>query len=245
MVAHLLGNDDIDLDLQQFILAKTEGIPFFIEELSSPPGARHHQARGGHGPPPGRSHSLAIPSTIQDMIMARVDHLPDPAKTVLQVGSVIEREFPHELIRKAANLPEPELLTYLSALKEAELLYERGIYPQTSYIFRHALTREVVYNSILARRRKELHHLIGKALRSFARMTSLTTGRSSLIISFKAKTTPRRRTTENGPPKKRRQTSFSPEPRPTAGSASSLWSTCLKAKLFGGRSSMPEEPWVC
>ena len=165
LVAHLLGSDDIDLDLQQLILAKTEGIPFFIEEfvkslqelglISQEEGLVRLQ---------GDPHSLAIPSTIQDMIMARVDHLPDPAKTVLQAGSVIEREFPHELIRKAANLPEPELLTHLSALKDAELLYERGIYPQTSYIFRHALTREVVYNSMLARRRKELHHLIGKAI---------------------------------------------------------------------------------
>jgi class 3 adenylate cyclase/tetratricopeptide (TPR) repeat protein len=165
LVAHLLGSDEIALDLQQLILAKTEGIPFFIEEfvkslqelgvLSRGEGLVHLQ---------GDPHSLAIPSTIQDMIMARVDHLPDPAKTVLQAGSVIEREFPHELIRKAANLPESELLTHLSALKDAELLYERGIYPQTSYIFRHALTREVVYTSLLARRRKELHHLIGKAI---------------------------------------------------------------------------------
>jgi tetratricopeptide (TPR) repeat protein len=93
-----------------------------------------------------------------------VDHLPDPAKTVLQVGSVIEREFSYELIRKVADLPESELLIHLSALKDAELLYERGIYPRTSFIFRHALTREVVYNSILARRRKGLHHLIGKAI---------------------------------------------------------------------------------
>jgi class 3 adenylate cyclase/tetratricopeptide (TPR) repeat protein len=170
MVAHLLDTDDIDPDLQQLILAKTEGIPFFIEEfvkslqelglIRREKGLVHLQ---------GDPHSMAIPSTIQDMIMARVDRLPDPAKIVLQTGSAIEREFPHELILKASNLTEPELLTHLSALKDAELLYERGIYPQTSYIFRHALTREVVYNSILTRRRKELHHLIGKAIEDLSR----------------------------------------------------------------------------
>jgi tetratricopeptide (TPR) repeat protein len=98
------------------------------------------------------------------MIMARVDRLSDGARAVLQAGSAIEREFPHELIRTVGGLTEAELLTHLSAIKDAELLYESGIYPRTSYIFRHALTREVVYGSILARKRKELHSLIGSAI---------------------------------------------------------------------------------
>jgi tetratricopeptide (TPR) repeat protein len=108
--------------------------------------------------------AVAIPSTIQDMIMARVDSLPDATRTVLQTGSVIEREFPYELIKRVTGLPEQPLLTHLSVLKDSELLYERGIYPQTSYIFRHALTREVVYDSILARKKKELHEEIGKGI---------------------------------------------------------------------------------
>jgi class 3 adenylate cyclase/tetratricopeptide (TPR) repeat protein len=165
MVAHLLDTGDIDLDLSQLILDKTEGIPFFIEEFIKSLQelgliSREKDQVRLKGDP----HSMAIPSTIQDMIMAKVDRLPDQTKTILQTGSVIEREFPHALIQKAANLPEPELLTHLSTLKDAELLYERGIYPQTSYIFRHALTREVVYNSILTRRRKDLHHLIGESI---------------------------------------------------------------------------------
>jgi class 3 adenylate cyclase/tetratricopeptide (TPR) repeat protein len=168
MIAHLLDTGDIHLDLQQLILAKTEGIPFFIEEF-----VKSLQELGlinrekGQVCLKGDPRSMVIPSTIQDMIMARVDRLSDQTKTVLQIGSVIEREFPHHLIQKAANLPEPELLTHLSTLKDAELLYERGIYPQTSYIFRHALTREVVYNSILTRRRKDLHHLIGEVIEKF------------------------------------------------------------------------------
>ena len=96
--------------------------------------------------------------------MARVDSLPDATRTVLQTGSVIEREFPYDLIKRVTGLPEKPLLTHLSALKDSELLYERGIYPQTSYIFRHALTREVVYDSILARKKKNLHEAIGKAI---------------------------------------------------------------------------------
>ena len=107
---------------------------------------------------------VSIPGTIQDVIMARVDSLPEAARGVLQAGSAIEREFGHELIKRVTGLPEQELLSQLSALKDSELLYERGIYPQSSYIFRHALTREVVYNSILGARKKKLHVDIAAAI---------------------------------------------------------------------------------
>jgi tetratricopeptide (TPR) repeat protein len=96
--------------------------------------------------------------------MARVDSLPEGAKEVLQTGSVIEREFSYLLINRVTGFQEKELLSYLSILKDSELLYERGIYPQSNYIFKHALTREVVYDSILATRKKKLHEEIGKAI---------------------------------------------------------------------------------
>ena len=96
--------------------------------------------------------------------MARVDSLPEGAKEVLQKGSVIEREFSYELIKGVTDLPEQELLSHLSALKDLELLYERGIYPQSTYIFKHALTREVVYASILSQRKKRLHEEIANAI---------------------------------------------------------------------------------
>jgi tetratricopeptide (TPR) repeat protein len=107
---------------------------------------------------------VTIPSTIQDVIMARVDSLPDAAKEVLQAGSVIEREFSYELIKAVADLAEQALLSHLSVLKDAELLYERGIFPRSTYVFRHALTREVVYDSILTSKKKLLHAKIGEAI---------------------------------------------------------------------------------
>ncbi|KKK68615.1 hypothetical protein LCGC14_2942300, partial [marine sediment metagenome] len=79
-------------------------------------------------------------------------------------GSVIEREFSYDLIKRVTGLSEQELRSRLSILKDSELLFERGIYPDTLYIFKHALTREVVYDSILTRRREELHEDIGKAI---------------------------------------------------------------------------------
>jgi len=96
--------------------------------------------------------------------MARVDTLPEEVKEVLQIGSVIGREFSHDLIMKVISLSEVELLSNLSALKDSELLYERGIFPQSTYIFKHALTQDVVYDSILTRRRKQIHEEVGKAI---------------------------------------------------------------------------------
>jgi predicted ATPase len=95
--------------------------------------------------------------------MARVDSLPELAKEVLQTGSVIEREFSYELVKRVTGLSEQELLSHLSVLKNSELLYERGIFPQSTCIFKHTLTREVVYDSILTTKKKKLHEMIGNA----------------------------------------------------------------------------------
>ncbi|MBI4765826.1 MAG: hypothetical protein HY787_14715 [Deltaproteobacteria bacterium] len=80
------------------------------------------------------------------------------------MGSLIEREFSYRLIKAVMNIPEEELLRRLSFLKDAELLYERGLFPDSTFIFKHALTREVVYDTLLEKRKKELHLDIGKAI---------------------------------------------------------------------------------
>jgi len=122
MVKYLLDTRDIESDLEDLILEKTEGIPFFIEEFIKSlkdlkvierKEDRYHLIRD--------IRDLAIPSTIQDVIMARVDSLPEGAKEVLQTGSVIEREFSYELIRRVKGPPERELLSQLSNLKDSEL----------------------------------------------------------------------------------------------------------------------------
>ena len=165
MVAHILGTKEIEKTLEELILEKTEGVPFFIEEFIK--SLKDLKIIGGKDNTYQLIkdiHQLTIPSTIQDVIMARVDSLPERAKEVLQTGSVIEREFSYPLINRVTGLPEKELLSYLSIFKDSELLYERGIYPQSNYIFKHALTREVVYDSILAKRKKKLHEEIGSAI---------------------------------------------------------------------------------
>jgi len=164
MVTHLLGTEDIDRDLEDLILEKTEGVPFFTEEFIKSlidlkiieKKHKYYLAKD--------IRDITIPSTIHDVIMARVDSLPEGAKEIIQTASVIEREFSHELLDRVMGVPEKQLLSHLSALKNSELIYERGIYPDTTYVFKHALTREVVFDSILTRKKKTLHEEIGKAL---------------------------------------------------------------------------------
>jgi len=165
MVAYLLGTEEIDSHLEELLLEKTEGIPFFIEEfirslkdlkILERKGSKYYFAR--------YTQHVIIPAIIHDVIMARVDSLPEAAKGVLQTGSVVGREFNHDLIRRLIRIPEQELLSHLSVLKDSELLYERGIYPQSTYIFRHAVTQDVVYDSLLGNRRKALHEEIGKTI---------------------------------------------------------------------------------
>jgi len=165
MLTSILGTREIEKSLEEIILEKTEGVPFFIEEfIRSLKDLKIIERKGNSYQLSKDIQHLTIPSTIQDVIMARVDSLPERAKEVLQTGSVIEREFSYPLLSRVTSLPEKELLSYLSTLKDSELLYERGIYPQSNYIFKHALTREVVYDSILAKRKKRLHEGIGNAI---------------------------------------------------------------------------------
>src|SRR6056297_3384049 len=165
MLSHLLGNAEVDKDIEELVLEKTEGVPFFIEEfirtlkdlkMIEASQKQYHLVKNVQ--------DVAIPSTIQEVIMSRVDSLPEGAKDLLQIGSVIGREFNYVLVQKVAELQERELLSRLAVLKDTELIYERGIYPDASYIFKHALTQEVVYDSILGKRKKRLHERIGKVI---------------------------------------------------------------------------------
>jgi class 3 adenylate cyclase/tetratricopeptide (TPR) repeat protein len=165
MVSYLLGTENIERELEELILEKTEGVPFFIEEfIKSLQDLNLVEKKDRKFCLTKELEEMTIPSTIQDVIMARVDTLPEGAKDLLQTGSVIEREFSYELIKQVSGSSEHELLSRFSILKDSELLFERGIHPESTYIFRHALTREVVYDSILTRKKKELHNKIGKAI---------------------------------------------------------------------------------
>jgi class 3 adenylate cyclase/tetratricopeptide (TPR) repeat protein len=186
MVSYLLGTLRVDQEVEELIHEKAEGVPFFIEEL-----LRSLKEMGIFKKSGNRIsfrkpvQQVCVPSTIQDVIMARVDSLPDVTKAVLQNGAAIEKEFEHELIQRVTGLKKDQLLAHLNILKDAGLIYEQGIYPASIYSFKHALIRDVVYGSILMKTKKKLHQKIG------AQMEQLHHGRldshlATLIAHFQA-----------------------------------------------------------
>ena len=165
MASNILGKGTFKKELEEFILHKIEGVPFYIEEfIRATKDLKVVEKKDNKFGFVMDIDAVAVPSTIQDVIMARVDVLPENAKKILQTASVIGREFKYELIMKLTTLPEKELLSYLSILKDSELIYERGIYSESTFIFKHALTQEVVYDSILKNIKKNLHENTGRAI---------------------------------------------------------------------------------
>ncbi len=151
--------------LDQFV-RKTDGVPLFVEELTKSVLntdllREQDDSYVMNGPLPPR----AIPSTIQDSLMARLDQL-GPHKEVAQVGSVIGRKFSHELMAAIMPLEEAKLKEALGALINSELVFSRGLPPGVQYTFKHALVRDAAYESLLLSKRKELHGRIAATIES-------------------------------------------------------------------------------
>ena len=158
--------------LKQLILEKTEGSPFFMEEVvqTLSRGYWRTLCRGIRALP-ARARTLqrtrltsASPSTVQGILAARIDRLAPDEKAFLQQLAVIGREFSFELVRQVIAQPEDDLSRMLSALQHKEFLYEQPAFPEVEYIFKHALTQEVAYNSVLIERRKVLHEQTGQTI---------------------------------------------------------------------------------
>jgi len=160
--------------LKRLIIEKTEGNPFFMEEtvqvLLDEGALVRDESRAGTPAPPVRLtkalRELKIPPTVQGILAARIDRLAQDAKDLLQTLSVIGREFPLSLIRRVVAKPDDELNRMLNDLQLGEFIYEQPAVGDTEYIFKHALTQEVAYNSVLSERRKRLHEIIGGAIES-------------------------------------------------------------------------------
>ena len=112
---------------------------------------------------------LHIPSTVQGVLAARIDRLAPDEKALLQQLAVIGREFPVSLIRQVITQPEDELYRLLASLQRKEFLYEQPAFPEVEYIFKHALTQEVAYGTVLQERRKALHEQTGRAIEALYR----------------------------------------------------------------------------
>jgi predicted ATPase len=165
MLLALLG-DGRDLEpLKRVIIEKTEGNPFFMEEMVQVLLDEGTLVRDGGAVKLTRPVSeLKIPPTVQGILAARIDRLAPDTKELLQTLSVIGREFPMSLIRAVVLKSDDELNRMLGDLQLGEFIYEQAAVGDTQYIFKHALTQEVSHNSVLLERRRQLHERIGGAI---------------------------------------------------------------------------------
>jgi class 3 adenylate cyclase/predicted ATPase len=149
--------------LQQ-ITEKTDGVPLFVEEMTKAiVESGQLKAVDGHYTLTGSLHALTIPSTLQDSLMARLDRLVT-AKAVAQYASVIGRQFSYELLQAASQVDETMLQHELGRLVEAEMVYQRGVPPQATYVFKHALIQDAAYQSLLKSTRQRYHQRIAQVL---------------------------------------------------------------------------------
>jgi predicted ATPase len=165
MVARVTGGRVLPAEVMKQIVAKTDGNPLFVEELTKAvleAGILVEDAEGYRldGPLP----PLAIPETLQDSLMARLDRLA-PVKEIGQIGAAIGREFSYSLLRALVERDETALKDALAQLEDAELVFRRGDPPEAIYSFKHALVQEAAYENLLKSRRQILHRRIAETLR--------------------------------------------------------------------------------
>jgi predicted ATPase len=164
MVARLSGGKALPAAVLDQIVAKTDGVPLFVEELTRTVLETNllrdegdHYALAGPLPP------MAIPTTLQESLLARLDRLA-PAREVVQVAAAIGREFSHELLAIAAALPEGEMQAALDDLVGSGLVFRRGTPPQATYSFKHALVQDAAYATLVRAKRQRLHARIAAAI---------------------------------------------------------------------------------
>jgi class 3 adenylate cyclase/tetratricopeptide (TPR) repeat protein len=157
IVSKLTAGKAMPDEIMEIIANRTDGVPLFVEELTKTileSGALKED--GDQLVLNGPLSTIAIPATLHDSLMARLDRL-QPIKEVAQTASCIGREFSHRLLAKIAHLPEAELGTALDGLINAELIYRRGLPPEATYLFKHALVRDAAYESQLKEKRRAIH----------------------------------------------------------------------------------------
>jgi class 3 adenylate cyclase/predicted ATPase len=163
----LLGGDPALEPLKRLLVERTEGNPFFLEESIRTlveTGALAGE-RGAYRPTR-ELPAIAVPATVQAVLAARIDRLPPEDKALLQTASVVGKDVPLALLREIAGYAEEGLLGTLARLQAAEFLYETALYPDPEYTFKHALTHEVAYGSLLQERRRAIHARVVEAIES-------------------------------------------------------------------------------
>jgi predicted ATPase len=172
MTAQVVGGIPLPQEVMQQIVEKTDGVPLFVEELTKAIlESGQLKAVDGHYELTGSLSTFAIPATLQDSLMARLDRLVT-AKGIAQYAAVIGRQFAHRLLQAVSQVDEATLQRELGRLVEAELVYQRGVPPQAYYFFKHALIQDAAYESLLKSTRQHYHQQIALVLEvQFPEMT--------------------------------------------------------------------------
>jgi predicted ATPase len=164
MVGHLAGGRLLPGEVVDHIVAKADGVPLYVEELTKAIlGSGVLEARDDAYVLRGALAQLHIPETLQDSLMARLDRAPR-LREVAQLGSVLGREFAYDMISALAGIEEEMLQSGLGQLVVDELLYQRGRPPRSRYLFKHALIQDAAYQSLLKRTRQQYHQQVAKLL---------------------------------------------------------------------------------
>jgi class 3 adenylate cyclase/tetratricopeptide (TPR) repeat protein len=165
LVLGLAGNTPLGSEVVAEIVERTDGVPLFVEELTKAVIERGGQDRQvgavlSASPLP----ALAVPATLHASLIARLDRIGGAAREVAQIGAVLGREFSYELIQPVAQRSGADLQNALSRLTEAGLVFCRGVVPNSSYLFKHALVQDAAYGTLLRTRRQELHARVAAVL---------------------------------------------------------------------------------
>ena len=164
MVGHLAGGRSLPGEVVDHIVAKADGVPLYVEELTKAIlGSGVLEARADIYVLTGALAQLHIPETLQDSLMARLDRAPR-LREVAQLGSVLGREFAYDMICALAGIEEDMLQSGLGQLVVDELLYQRGRPPRSRYLFKHALIQDAAYQSLLKRTRQQYHQQVARLL---------------------------------------------------------------------------------
>jgi class 3 adenylate cyclase/tetratricopeptide (TPR) repeat protein len=164
MITGVIGGRVLPKEIADQIIDRTDGVPLFIEELTKAviesgvltQSGDHYEATGSVA-------QLAIPTSLQASLLARLDRLA-PVREVAQIGAALGRQFSHELISAAATMPTQQLDDALAQLVTAEMIFQRGTPPDAEYNFKHALVQDAAYSTLLRSRRQQIHTRIAATL---------------------------------------------------------------------------------
>jgi predicted ATPase len=164
MLTQVVRGKTLPPEVVAHVLAKTDGVPLFMEELLSMLlEAGFLQEDGEHYVLTGSLPATAIPTTLQDLLRARLDQWPE-AQAVVQLGATLGREFSYDVLQAASAMEAPQLEQCLAPVIAAEILYQRGVPPHATYTFKHALIQDAAYQSLLKSTRQQYHQRIAQVV---------------------------------------------------------------------------------